>query len=112
MGDLEKCLIECNRAQADAEEISDGCARTIAAMYHEPGYPAGPAFSTSGAISNPTEVWEALFGCGVRKAWKNRPDSFYSSMGDEKILADMLGTYLVKAGPRGPVPGWSSLWVE
>ena len=100
--DFEKCLIECNRAQADAEEISDGCARTIASMYHEPGYPAGPAFSTSGAISDPDEVWDALFGRG-----------FYSSMTmDEKMLADMLGTYLIAAGPRGPVPGWSSLWVQ
>ena len=103
MDDLGKCLAECRERQGRGREISDGCARTIAAMYHEPGFPAGPAFSTSGAIpEDPMDVWHALFGRG-----------FYSGMTmDEKLLADMLGTYLIAAGPRGPVPGWSSLWVE
>ena len=103
MGDLEKCLAECRERQSQGREISDGCARTIAAMYHEPGFPDGPAFSTSGAIpEDPTDVWHALFGRG-----------WYDSMpSHERLMADMLGTYLIAAGPRGPVPGWSSLWVE
>lgn len=107
MDDLTACITEATRCQAAGVEISDGCARTIASMYHEPGKPAGPAFSTSGAISDPSEVWQSLFG-----KRHDGPGGFYRNLpAGEQLIADMLGTYLVAAGRRGPVPGWSSRWV-
>lgn len=36
----------------------------------------------------------------------------YRMTADQRLAADMLGTYLQRAGSRGPVSGWSSLWVR
>lgn len=103
MNDLAKCLAECRERQAAGKEISDGCARAIAGRRYSPSGPSGEAFAATGAIDSPRKVWNDLFG---------KPASFYSSMGEQKILADMLGSYLVRAGKRGPVPGWEGIWIE
>jgi hypothetical protein len=101
MDDLTAVLAECHAAQAEGREISDACARTIGAMYHNGQASPGYSFASTGAISDPTEVWRDLFGFA---GWPLTPR--------EEIAGDMLGTYLTQAGPRGPVPGWSQLWIR
>lgn len=103
MSDIIAIANECAAAHWEGREISDGAARAIAAGYQE-GMPSA-SFATTGAISDPTEVWRDLFYVNGR--------SMYPSMStDEKLAADMLGTYLSNAGKRGPVAGWSGLWVR
>ena len=109
MNDATAIQLECLRAQAAGEEISDGCARAIAAGYMEGQ--AGASFATTGAITDPTEVWRDLFYL--------RGQTMYPGMSaDEQLAADALGTYLIAAvrdsadASRGPVAGWSSLWVR
>lgn len=101
--DMSKALVHCRERQEAGEEISDAGARVIAAMYHNGGTSVGAQFASTGAITDePTSVWRDLFDC---------PRGFYSAMGRDQLLADMLGTYLVCAGTRGPVDGWSGLWL-
>jgi acetyl-CoA acetyltransferase len=102
MNDAIAIIRECRAAQDAAEEISDGCARAIAAGYAE-GMPSA-SFASTGAITDPDEVWRDLFYFRGQPMY---PDMYP----DEKIAADMLGTYLTKAGARGPVAGWSRVWV-
>jgi hypothetical protein len=99
MNDDEMILMECQRAQAEGREISDGCARAIAAQWHSPGNSTA-AFSTTGAIIGTDSLWGDFF----------LPE-YESLNADDKLAADMLGTYLLNAGERGPVSGWSELWV-
>lgn len=104
MDDASAIEVQCRIAQAADEEISDGCARAIATGNMDGA--AGASFATTGAISDPSEVWRDLFT--LRDGtW------MYSSMSRaERLAADMLGTYLANAGARGPVAGWSDLWVR
>ena len=98
--DFSACIAECEQAQAEGHEVSDGCARTIAALYAE-GMGIGQAFASSGAISSPSDVWGDLF-----------LTTYAGSPPNEQLLADMLGTYLISAGKRGKVHGWSAVWVR
>jgi len=103
--DAAKAMLDCRKAQAEGREISDACARVIASLYADSE--AGYALATSGAIiASPDSVWVSLFG-----GLDHNGFTFYAGMGDEQLLADMLGTYLVRAGKRGPVAGWSRLWL-
>lgn len=100
MTDDEAIHAECVAAQAEGREISDGCARTIASQWHSPGNSTA-AFSTTGAIIGSIDALWADFFLPVRE---RRSES-------DKLAADLLGTYLLNAGPRGPVAGWSNVWV-
>lgn len=106
MGDWEKIMREV-KAKAGLDEISDACARMIASVYHGGQYTAGYAFASSGAICCADEVWRDLFGPFEHGQYK----TYAACNGDEKLAADMLGTYLVNKGTRGRVPGWSTLWL-
>ncbi len=101
MDDLTTVIRHATEAQARDEEISDACARMIAAMWHGGQASDGYAFASSGAISDPDDVYRSLFGVATYAALP----------AEEKILADMMGTYLIRAGRRGPVSGWSRLWI-
>jgi hypothetical protein len=107
--DTERIYEHCANAQAHGEEISDACARMIAAGYAE-GMPSA-SFATTGAISGPSEVWRDCF-------YLRNGTSLYETMcPEDKLAADMLGTYLTSAtreteGRRGPVEGWSGLWID
>lgn len=104
--DLTLAMQECQAAQAEQREISDACARVIAALYQDSE--VGAALATTGAIiASPDSVWCSLFGGLDHNGY-----TFYAGMGREQLLADMLGTYLIRAGKRGPVPGWSKLWIR
>lgn len=100
MGDMEKIVAEC-RAKRGVQEISDACARVIAALYHDGQWSLSYSFASTGAITDhPERVWREMFG------------TLYSgASADEKLVMDMMGTYLARAGKRGPVRGWSGLWL-
>lgn len=83
--------------------IDDGTARTIASQWHDPRYADGPVFSTTGAISDPEDVWRALFG--------GLPALHPYTFQDMKHAAFLLH-YLLAAGPRSAVPGWSGVWAQ
>lgn len=100
-GDTLACARECADAFGN-HEISDGCARTIASMYHNGGTSVSASFATTGAISESTEVYRDLF------------DQLPYSQADSltQLFMNMMGTYLTSAGRRGPVGGWSKVWVR
>jgi hypothetical protein len=93
--------IHAVRDSSESGEISDACARVIAS-WHAEGMGVGQAFASSGAISSSTEVWRDLFGHG----------HYDRLSADDKLAADMLGTYLLNRSDNGPVEGWSGLWVR
>jgi hypothetical protein len=100
MGDSELIARECAAKQAAGEEISDACARMIASQWYI-GH-AGASFVTTGAITtDPSTLWRILF----------LPE-YPTMVPADKLAADMLGTYLQRAGERGPVAGWSGLWLS
>lgn len=99
--DYQACHEACLAAGAAGEEISDGVARTIAGMYASDHI--GGAFASTGAITG--DVYHALFYIGHVSLYDDAP-------GCDRLMMDMMGTYLVAAGQRGPVPGWSGLWAR
>ncbi|CNE77826.1 Uncharacterised protein [Mycobacterium tuberculosis] len=100
MGDMEKVIAEC-RAKRGVQKISDACARVIASQYHAGQRSLAYSFASTGAITDhPGRVWLEMFG------------TLYSGASDDdKLVMDMMGTYLIRAGKRGPVRGWSGLWL-
>jgi len=75
------------------------CARAIASWYY--AGPEGYVFVSTGAIHDPTRLWRDLAG-----------DVYQSETANNRLALDMLGTYLVNAGKRGPQQGWSDRWVR
>ena len=107
MDDDTAIAAEIQAARHYGREISDGCARAIASQYMDG--PLGASFATSGAIGSPSGLWCELF-LGINPGNGN---TFYQDMDlPGRTAADMLGTYLVRAGVRGPQPGWSETWVR
>ena len=106
MSDDQLIASHIRYAQARQQEISDACARMIASQYHDGQASDSYAFTSTGAISDPDTVWRDLF-------YLRTGDAMYFHMNtQEQAKADMLGTYLIHAGPRGPVDGWASLWLR
>lgn len=102
MTDAQVALANCQAAQAKGKEIDDATARTIASWHYDGQASMGYAFVSTGTIRD--GLWRELFAS---------PPSYYESLSaDDRLMADMLGTYLLRAGVRGPVPGWSRLWVR
>ena len=93
--------IACQTAQSEKREISDATARTIASWYHDGQWTDGYKFVSTGAISDPTALWREL----VITLYEGETPA-------NRLALDMLGTYLLNAGKRGPVAGWSDLWVR
>lgn len=90
------------QAKSGKEEISDGCARTIASWYHDGGVSDTYAFVSSGAI-----VADSLW-----RQFTNNGTLYDSADADDKLALDALGTYLLNRENKGPVPGWSELWIR
>lgn len=102
MGDKSAVMFEVN-LKVGHEEVSDACARVIASWYHNGQASLGYSFVSTGAIpEEPSDVWHDLTDNGK---------SYESADRDDREALNMLGTYLTNAGPRGPVDGWSNLWV-
>lgn len=118
--DEQAVFAECRAALIHGRVISDGCARTIAALWHGGQASRAYAFASTGAIvadpysddpadmaeataEAPAELWRELFG----------PPAAYADLSaDWRRAADQLRAYLTDHGARGPQPGWSSLWVR
>lgn len=99
MGDFDKAVASAREAQAANCEIDDATARVIASMYHEGQASVTYSFTSTGAVTDPTDVY-----------WEAFPD-YNALSAEEKLLADMFGTYLMVCGARPPVAGWSRLWL-
>lgn len=103
-GDERAVVTEVIRVRAEGtDEISDGCARVIASWFHGGQASAGYAFTSTGAITteDPSDLWREL---GGREYADQRPWM--------RAVLDCLGTYLLNRADRGPVAGWSNLWVR
>lgn len=99
--DQAAVLVEVTAAQSEGREISDACARVIASWFSGGDGTDGYAFVSTGAIpGDGYRVYRSLVG-----------DSYQGHPAWLRVALDMLGTYLVRAGERGPVFGWSALWV-
>ena len=99
--DFDRAVSHARAAQERGEEISDECARVIGALYHGGQASIGYAFTSTGALPDNTgDLCRDLFGPydGPLTA-------------DERLLFDMLGTYGINREHRGPVVGWSRLWL-
>jgi len=98
-------IAECREARHE-HEISEACARAIVRLHGSSGNPAAAAFVLRGALppddegyphaasalSGGTRLWRMLFGR-------------YSRMSrDDRLMADMLGTYLINCAPEGSSP--------
>lgn len=90
------------RAKSGKEEISDACARTIASWYHDGGTSDTYAFVSTGAIVA-DDLWRQFTYNG---------ELYKSADADHKLALDALGTYLLNREDKGPVPGWSNLWIR
>lgn len=90
------------RAKSGQEEISDACARVIASWYHDGGTSDTYAFVSSGAILA-DNLW---------RQFTNNGSLYETADADNKLALDALGTYLLNREDKGPVPGWSNLWVR
>ncbi|URN01221.1 hypothetical protein LUW76_46860 [Actinomadura madurae] len=97
---MEKVVAEC-RAKHGGQKISDACARVIASLYHDGQWSLAYSLASTGAITDhPMRVWREMFG------------TLYSGASDdEKLVMDRMRSYLTRAGRRGPVRGWSCLWL-
>jgi hypothetical protein len=101
MSDTQAIYAEISAAQSEEREISDACARVIASQWYSEN--AGASFVTTGAITvEPSTLWNILFS----------PEYNTTMSAGDRLMADMLGTYLVNAGERGSVDGWSGLWLD
>lgn len=92
---------EVRAAQAAEREISDGCARVIASWWYSGDCDLAYAFVSTGAIvvDDACELWRILASdYRSQPLWMRR-------------ALDSLGTYLINRADRGPVSGWSGLWV-
>lgn len=96
-------LVEVQAAQDEGREISDACARVIASWFSGGESAAGYAFVSTGTVPRDPDVvvWRELVG-----------DTYATHPAWLRLALDALGTYLVRAGERGPVEGWSKLWVR
>jgi len=106
MSDMDKAVAYCRAAQDMGAEISDACARVIASMYHGGQKSATYALASSGYLP-PGEAAAFIV-----------PDLFgkYGQLTeDERMLYDMMGTYVldrVREGRVGAaIDGWSNLWL-
>jgi hypothetical protein len=98
--DLTVLTIHCEARSEAGEEISDAAARTVAALWHDGSAPALSFLSTGAIVESTTVLWGRFFG------------DYSGLSARERLVADMFGTYLLNRSERGPVPGWSGLWVR
>ena len=99
MSDFDKCVFNAREARFARREIDDATARVISSMYHDGQGSMSYSFTSTGAIVSKTAVYRECF-----------PDHAALDE-DEKVIADMFGTYLLNREHVGAVSGWSNLWV-
>lgn len=127
-GNEATIFAECRVRHAAGEEISDACARAIAALWHGGQRSRAYAFASTGAILSdadpatdtpediqehhhnaPTLLWREIFLAPT--AHNGTRCTQYEALDpDWQLAADMFGTYLTQFTARGPQAGWSNLW--
>lgn len=101
MSDFDNAVALSRAAEAAGQEIPDAVARVIASLYHEGQASVSYSFASTGAIPETADdLW--------REMW---PSGYDGLSDDEKVLFGMFGTYALNRADRGPVPGWSRLWI-
>jgi hypothetical protein len=100
--DAVSAAITADLLDPNAGEISDACARVIASWFHDGQSSAGYSFVSTGAIADPTDVYRDLTPGDV---YNDQPEWMQAAL-------SCLGTYLSNRADRGPVSGWSNLWVR
>lgn len=102
MDDHDKVQLHIDAAEEEGHEISDACARVIASWWAS-GMGVGQSFATTGAVTTPSDdVYGDLTDNGRL---------YTSASPDDKRALNWLGTYLLNREDRGPVEGWSGLWL-
>lgn len=99
IGDFEQVMQNVDHAVVNNREIDDATARVIASMYHEGQWSVSYSFTSTGAIADLFELYRECF------------PNYDDLSTDEKLVADMFCSYVTRHGKRGPVDGWSKLWV-
>lgn len=127
-GDERAIFAECHARYAAGEEISDACARAIAALWHGGQRTRACTFASTGAILSdadpdtdtpediryhddnaPTALWEEIFHATTHH--NGTQCTQYEALDPNwRLAADMFGTYLMRCTVRGPQSGWSALW--
>ena len=90
-----------HRLPSARQEISDKVARVIASWWYRGDHTDAAAFVSTGAV--PTET---------APLWRWLVPDYHALSPRERRAADYLGTYLIHHAGRGPVPGWTDLWVR
>lgn len=103
MGDFDNAVRAARTAQDAGTEIDDATARTIASMYHSGQASVSYSFVSTGRIpATADDLWRDLW-----------PDHALPHLtAEERLLLSMFGTYCLNRSDRGPVEGWSRLWVS
>ena len=102
--EMESILSRVAAAEERGEMISDGCARAIAGQWADGNDTIGYGFLSTGTITDPDQVWNALFGTRTLTGGTE----FEEADPPEQKIMNALGAYLKAAGERGPVPGWTT----
>lgn len=106
MSDFDKVMTHLRTVPTDeygSGEISDACARVIASWYGTGDDTHVMRFCSTGAVTDeitPSELWHRLAG-----------DHYHIVSADDKLALDFLGTYMQNRADKGPVEGWSDLWL-
>lgn len=100
MSDHDQLMAAIDDHRASGDPISDAAARMIAAAYHGGQASVGYSFASTGAI-NGEQLLHTLF-TGTDPA---------ESDGARAALQHYLD-YRLRRGETGPVPEWSTLWLE
>jgi hypothetical protein len=114
--DDEAITRELDRVAREGGHISDACARTIAAGWQAASNPAITSFASTGAI-HASDIDLDLLEEVNREIVTASLNGQYSIAERQKILTELgaLRSY-VQTSPgdegRGPVAGWSSVWVR
>lgn len=103
MEDMEMVFKHVRAAKRDGKEISDACVRVVASLHHNGGTASYGLASTGTVPKDISELWVELFGPShevYQEADNNTRDMF-----------DAMSSYLRAHAGRGPVSGWSRLWL-
>jgi hypothetical protein len=84
----------------DRARVSNGLARVIGSRWYTGQEPDSYAFVSTGAIPQ-----------DVVSFWRTLVPSYLSLGGFDRRALDFLAGYLLRNAGRGPVPGWSQVWV-
>jgi hypothetical protein len=104
MSDFDKVMAHVRLVptdEYDQGEISDACARVIASWFVAGSNTEAMSFVSTGAIVGDTSaLWRQLGG-----------DIYNAQTPDDRLFLDFLGTYILNRADKGPVEGWSNLWL-